>query len=181
MQSACNNSVKACNENRYFRARKEAARKDAKLNSRESAAEFLGISASSLTNYELGVTKQVPPDAVALMADLYNAPELKCSYCAECPVGRGMLFPAKVGSIETVTVKFIKVQSMGTVEEAKSKLLEISTGGKLTHENSGAALWLLDYSDNLAVAVTEIRMACQKLLAESGINYKNRLAGTIVA
>lgn len=65
------------NENIYFRCRKEAAKYNDKLNSRESAAEMLGVSVSSLADYELGNTKVVPVDKVVLMADLYNAPQLQ--------------------------------------------------------------------------------------------------------
>ena len=52
-----------------------------RLYSREGAAELLGISVSTLADYELGNTKVVPVDKVVLMADLYNAPELKTGYC----------------------------------------------------------------------------------------------------
>lgn len=65
------------NENVYFRARKEAAKYNERLSSREGAAELLGVSASTLADYELGNTKVVPVDKVVLMADLYNCPELK--------------------------------------------------------------------------------------------------------
>ena len=65
------------NNNIYFRARKEAAVYNEKLFSREGAAELLGISVSTLADYELGNTKVVPVDKVVLMSDLYNCPELK--------------------------------------------------------------------------------------------------------
>ena len=65
------------NENAYFVARKKAAMYNERLYSREGAAELLGISVSTLADYELGNTKVVPVDKVVLMADLYNAPELK--------------------------------------------------------------------------------------------------------
>ena len=44
-------------ENIYFASRKNAAKYNDKLNSREAAAEMLGFSPSTLANYELGVTK----------------------------------------------------------------------------------------------------------------------------
>lgn len=69
------------NENVYFVARKKAAMYNERLYSREGAAELLGISVSTLADYELGNTKVVPVDKVVLMADLYNAPELKTGYC----------------------------------------------------------------------------------------------------
>ena len=48
------------NDNVYFRARKEAAIYNERLFSREGAAELLGISVSTLADYELGNTKVVP-------------------------------------------------------------------------------------------------------------------------
>ncbi len=64
------------NNNVYFKARKRAAAYNERLYSREGASELLGISVSTLADYELGNTKVVPVDKVVLMADLYNAPEL---------------------------------------------------------------------------------------------------------
>lgn len=58
------------NENVYFVARKKAAMYNERLYSREGAAELLGISVSTLADYELGNTKVVPVDKVVLMADL---------------------------------------------------------------------------------------------------------------
>ena len=81
-------AAKAC-ENQCFRCRKEAAKHNDKLGSREGAAELLGISVSSLADYELGNTKVIPVDKVVLMADIYNAPELMAWYCSsECLIGK---------------------------------------------------------------------------------------------
>lgn len=74
------NPTKAA-DNIYCRCRKEAAKYNDKLNSRDGAAELLGISASTLADYELGITKIIPADAILRMADLYNAPELRNHYC----------------------------------------------------------------------------------------------------
>ena len=75
------------NQNVYFQARKKAAAYNERLWSREGAAELLGISVSTLADYELGNTKVVPVDKVVLMADLYKTPELITGYCMrECPV-----------------------------------------------------------------------------------------------
>ena len=66
-------AAKAC-ENQCFRCRKEAAKYNDKLGSREGAAELLGISVSSLADYELGNTKVIPVDKVVLMADMHEKP-----------------------------------------------------------------------------------------------------------
>lgn len=85
------NPTKAA-DNIYCKCRKEAAKYNDKLNSREGAAELLGISASTLADYELGITKIIPADAILRMADLYNAPELRNHYCKCLPLRKYALF-----------------------------------------------------------------------------------------
>lgn len=78
---------KKTTENIYLRCRKEAAKYNEALSSRERASEQLGISDASLRNYELGITKLIPADIILIMAELYNAPELPSHYCLnECPL-----------------------------------------------------------------------------------------------
>lgn len=60
------------NNNVYFKSRKKAASYNERLYSREGAAELLGISVSTLADYELGNTKVVPVDKVILMAEMCN-------------------------------------------------------------------------------------------------------------
>lgn len=52
--------------NIYCRSRLEAAKVNDRLNSRAGAAELLGVSESSLADYELGNTKVVPVDKAKL-------------------------------------------------------------------------------------------------------------------
>ena len=175
MQNDCRNGSRSSNENdnRYFQTRRAAARTSERLWSRERAAELLGISTSTLANYELGVTKIVPPDAVVMMADLYNAPELKCYYCAnDCPIGKTMPIPTKISGIEQITIKVFKALAPGPLEEAKAKLIEVSTDGKLTKDNMATVAWILCYLDGLSETLGELRVACQKLLAVGGMNVK---------
>ena len=97
------------NKNIYFKARKSASIYNEKLYSREGAAEALGLSVSALADYELGVTKIVPVDKVVLMADLYNAPEIKRHYCKhECPIGQGLPISADVKGIEGITLRILQ-------------------------------------------------------------------------
>ena len=160
-------------DNIYYRTRREASARNARLSSRERTAEMLGISSSTLANYELGVTKIIPPDAVVLMSNLYSAPELMNNYCArDCPIGRGLPIPTEPGGIESTTVKLMKAFSAPMIEEAKTRLLDVSNDGKLTTENYPHFAWLLSYFDGLAKTIGELRLVCHKLLAEGGINDK---------
>lgn len=95
-------------ETMYFRCRKEAAMHNDRLASRAGAAELLGISESSLAKHELGITKFVPVDLVAMMADLYGCPELKANYCKnECPLGRDLTIATEIAPIERVTLSIL--------------------------------------------------------------------------
>lgn len=100
------------NENVYFVARKKAAMYNERLYSREGAAELLGISVSTLADYELGNTKVVPVDKVVLMADLYNAPELKTGYCKhECPICSYLPVATEAKGLEGITLNLQSLYS----------------------------------------------------------------------
>lgn len=126
MESHC----KKTSENRYFAARKQAAKYNDKLRSREYAAEMIGCSVSTLSDYELGLTKIVPPDRVCKMADLYNAPELRNQYCSsECPIGKHLSLVTNIGALETITLKLISKLRPSLIEELKDDLIRIAADG----------------------------------------------------
>ena len=80
------NPTKAA-DNAFCIARKKAAAFNDKLNSREGAAEVLGLDRTRMARIELGSLWPYPEE-VLLMADGYNAPELLNHYCCEvCPIG----------------------------------------------------------------------------------------------
>ena len=92
MEKECMN----CGGSIYFQCRKEAAKYNDRLSSREGASEMLNVSVSSLSNYELGLTP-VPTDVVVRMADLYGAPELEACYCKnDCPIGKRQNIATKI-------------------------------------------------------------------------------------
>lgn len=113
MEKECMN----CGGSIYFQCRKEAAKYNDRLSSREGASEMLNVSVSSLSNYELGLTP-VPTDVVVRMADLYGAPELEACYCKnDCPID----LSAKYGS--------------GRVQNRQQRRAEQRKGGKNKHQN----------------------------------------------
>lgn len=113
------------NQNVYFRARKQAAMYNERLSSREGAAEMLGISPSTLADYELGITKFVPVDKVVLMADLYNCPELRTGYCKyECPIGKHIPLATSVSGIEGIALRLITKKKLQSYRRVKASLAE---------------------------------------------------------
>lgn len=159
MDSECTMEPK----NIYFRCRKEAAMHNQKLSSREGAAELLGISVSSLQKYELGVTKTVPVDMVVLMADLYNAPELRSLYCkGECPIGRAMNIATEIKSVESVAIRLIKKLSMREVEDIKEKLLDIADDGTIGKEKQEELQDIMDRLSSLQQSISELMLLGEK-------------------
>lgn len=117
--------------NMFCRARYEAAKFNERLNSREGAAEELGIDRTRLARIELGST--IPyQEEVLLMADCYRAPELKGNYCREmCPLGRNM---PKIENEGLDRISLRMLSSLGKINAAKESLLEITADGIITEE-----------------------------------------------
>lgn len=118
-------------ESMFFQARYEAAKFNERLNSREGAAEELGIDRTRLARIELGST--VPyQEEVLLMADCYRAPELKGNYCREmCPLGKEM---PKIENVGLDRISLRMIFSLEKVTEAKKALLEITADGIISEE-----------------------------------------------
>lgn len=113
----------------FCKARMKAARLNGKLRSKEGAAEMLGVSASTLSDYELGLTKNVPPDMVIKMADLYDAPELQNYYCTEmCPLGCDMP-KTEIENLDRLTVQMLS--SFRKMQENSEILLDITEDGQI--------------------------------------------------
>ena len=161
-------AMKAC-ENPCFRCRKEAAKYNDRLNSREGAAELLGVSVSSLADYELGITKVIPVDKVVLMAELYGAPELKAWYCAEeCPIGRGFPMPsAELSSVERTAMQLLKQLRESDVQDVKDTLINITAGGVISEDERVDLTRILEYLDGLIKAAGELRLIGAKVLGQS--------------
>jgi len=153
------------NQNIYFQARKNASKCNDRLSSRESAAELIGVSPSSLADYELGNTKVVPVDKVVLMADLYNCPELKNSYCKnECPIGKGMPIATTVRGIEGIALRVLKEFDVSRLEEMRKQIIDITADGKITPDEEVVLVELLENLDRIGMAISEFRLAGTKIL-----------------
>lgn len=160
-----NDSTKT-NENIYFRCRKEAALYDDRLRSRESAADLLGVSPSSLADYELGNTKVVPVDKVHIMADLYNAPQLRTMYCKhDCPIGDYLTLATEIPKLETVVLKLLNNLEDGKLVEVKRQLLNIAATEGISTENFHSIDEILEYLDRLVESISGLKLLCIKTKA----------------
>ena len=152
------------NTNIYFQARKNAVL-DSVAVSREEAAYQLGVSVSTLSDYERGKTKIVPVDKVVLMADLYNAPELKMNYCKnECPIGRNLPIATHIKGLESVTLRFIKEVDADKISSIRSRLIDIAEDGIIDDYEKPEFEQIINSLDEIAVIINEIKLIGEKVL-----------------
>ena len=153
------------NDNVYFRARKEAAIYNERLFSREGSAELLGISVSTLADYELGNTKVVPVDKIVLMADLYNCPELKYRYCkCECPIGRQMPLATEAKGIEGIALRLIQKFDSEELKKMKNSFVDIAADGIISDDEKPKMEAILQKLDDMVFVINEIKLVGEKAL-----------------
>ena len=152
-------------DNIYCRSRLEAAKFNDRLYSRAGAAELLGISESSLADYELGNTKVVPVDKVNLMADLYRAPEIRNFYCAnECPIGKNCIAQLEVEELDRLTIKvLVAFKKVGYI---KDTLLEITEDGIVSPDEQTEFAEVIKALDNISQNAQELKLWAEKQLGK---------------
>lgn len=151
--------------NVYCRCRLEAAKFNDRLNSRAGAAELLGISESSLADYELGNTKVVPVDKVNLMADLYKAPEIRNFYCAnECPIGKNCITQLEVEELDRLTIKVLSAfKKVGYIKET---LLEITADGIVSKDEEKEFSEVIKALDTISQNAQELKLWAEKQIGK---------------
>lgn len=112
--------------NVYREARLRAAGYNDRFRSRESTAEETGIDRTRIARIELN-TLNPYPEEVLLMADAYNAPELRSYYCHNtCPLGADV---CEAGTDNLDRISLSAVSSMRRIETARELLLDITEDG----------------------------------------------------
>lgn len=153
------------NNNMYFKARKKAAVYNERLYSREGAAELIGISVSTLADYELGNTKVVPVDKVVLMADLYNAPELVAGYCKnECPVHGFLPLATEERGLQGITLRLLKSFNEESMDRIKDELIDIMEDGIVDDDEVPRLRKILSMLDGMTEVISEMKIAAEKVM-----------------
>ena len=153
------------NMNVYFQARKKAAIYNERLWSREGAAEMLGISVSTLADYELGNTKVVPVDKVVLMADLYKRPELITGYCMrECPVHGFLPLATEEKSLEGTTLRLLQNFNDTSLRNMRDNLIEITADGEITEDEVPTLKQIIEQLENMAEVISEMKITGEKYM-----------------
>lgn len=117
--------------NAFYQARCAASAHNEQLRSREGAADIMSIDRGRLYRIEKGLINPYPEE-IHLMADLYNAPELRNSYCTGiCPLGCDMV---KVDIAELDRIAVRALSSFRKIGKVGNTLLDITADGKISED-----------------------------------------------
>lgn len=149
-------------DNPFCKARLEAAKYNERFFSKEYAAEQLHISAGQLQDYELGITKCIPPDSILRMADIYNAPELRNMYCREmCPLGCDVP-KLELEDLDRISVKALS--SFRKMSAAKESLLDIVEDGVIVEDEMPELEKVMKTLDEVSGIAQSLRVWVEKNL-----------------
>ena len=145
--------------NIFYQARCKASAHNEQLKSREGAADIMSIDRGRLYRIESGITNPYPEE-IHLMADLYNAPELRNYYCREmCPLGCDMPV-LELDDLDRITVR--AMASLRKVTETKEILLDITADGIITDEEKPTLKKILATLDEITVIAQSLKVWAEK-------------------
>lgn len=153
------NVTEKTSTNVFFKARCAASAHNEQLKSREGAADIMSIDRGRLYRIESGITNPYPEE-IHLMADLYNAPELRNYYCREmCPLGCDMPV-LELDDLDRITVR--AMASLRKVTETKEMLLDITADGIITDEEKPTLKKILATLDEITVIAQSLKVWAEK-------------------
>ena len=113
----------------------------------------------------MGNTKVVPVDKVVLMADLYNAPELKTGYCKhECPICSYLPVATEVKGLEGITLRLMKRLDCDELNRIKKELVDITEDGIIDETEKPELKKILAFLDEVAESISELKIVGEKYL-----------------
>lgn len=141
--------------NAFYKARCRASAHNEQLSSREGAADIMSIDRGRLYRIESGVVNPYPEE-IHLMADLYNAPELRNFYCRNCcPLGEDVP-EINASELDRIVVKTLS--SFRRLGETKEILLDITEDGVISADEKPEL-------DKVLENLTELETVTQNLRA----------------
>lgn len=149
-------------DNIFYKARMEAAACNDNLNSREGAAEQLGIDRTRLARIELGSLNPYPEEAL-LMSDAYNTPELNNYFCSRmCPLGQQTVPAAELLHLDRITIRILT--ALGNTEFIQKTILEIVKDGIVSEDEQPQVQQILKALENISKAAMEMKLWVEKNL-----------------
>lgn len=147
--------------NVFYQARCKASTHNERLSSREGAADIMSIDRGRLYRIESGIANPYPEE-VHLMADLYNAPELRNYYCREmCTLGCEV---PKVDMCDLDRISIRALVAFRKVDETKNLLLDITEDGVISEDEREDMQKILDTLSELEAVTQNLKVWVKKNL-----------------
>lgn len=147
-------------DNIYCIARYQAAEENKALNSRESAAEVVGIDRTRLARLELGTAMPYPEEVLA-MSRAYDMPELCNEYCSrQCAIGRLTMKPVSTGNLDRMVMKLLAATKQ--VGEIRENLIEIAADGVIDEQEKEEFEQIMRALEDIADHVQALKLWAQK-------------------
>lgn len=157
------NIAEKTSSNIFYKARCGASKHNEQLSSREGAADIMSIDRGRLYRIESSIANPYPEE-IHLMADLYNAPELRNYYCCNCcPLGSDMP-EISLDDLDRISVKALA--SFRKISETKDDLLDIVEDGVITEDERPKLKSILANLDELAALSQNLKIWVMKNLEE---------------
>lgn len=156
--------------NIFYQARCKASTHNEQLSSREGATDILLIEKGRLYRIEKGVTNPYPEE-VHMMADLYNAPELRSYYCKNyCTLGENVA-EVNITELDRITIKVLS--ALKRVKETEKTLLDITEDGIITEDEKTDMEKILKNLEELEAVTQNLRVWIKKNLMVEGVSRCN--------
>lgn len=147
--------------NAFYQARCKASTHNEQLSSREGAADIMSIDRGRLYRIESGVTNPYPEE-IHLMADLYNAPELRNYFCKNCcPLGEDVP-EVSTSELDRITIKALS--SFKRLDKTKEMLLDITEDGTISEKEKPELEKVLSDLEELEGITQNLRIWIKKNL-----------------
>ncbi len=147
--------------NAFYQARCKASSHNEQLKSREGAADIMSIDRGRLYRIESGLANPYPEE-VHLMADLYNAPELRNFYCTEiCLLG------CDIPKVDVQDLDRISIKALSTFKklgETKELLLDIVEDGVIDENEKSDMQKILETLEELESVAQNLKVWVKKNL-----------------
>ena len=147
--------------NAFYQARCNASSHNEQLKSREGAADIMLIDRGRLYRIESGLTNPYPEE-VHLMADLYNAPELRNFYCKNCcPLGED------TPTVDILDLDRISIRALSTfrkIGQTKELLLNITEDGVIDESEKADMQKIVEPLEELECVAQNLKIWVKKNL-----------------
>ncbi len=151
-------------DNVFCIARYQAAKENTIFNSRETAAESIGIDRTRLARIELGTV--IPyPEEVLTLSKAYRMPELCNQYCArKCPIGRLTIQEVNITEFDRLILKVLG--STTNINDLRRSLIKIAADGIIDDSEKPEFHAVLESLERISENAQALKLWAMKYLDE---------------